>query len=141
MSRCTGHCCRCFYLPINPAELAALVDTEIRHANFAMGSPETPHQVRALILAREWEGRALYRILDIIQIADMVEYLGWMTPQDRIDGAAGREPGNYYRCKNLQANGDCGIYEDRPMMCRGYPYGRACSYRGCTMNEACSSAS
>ena len=34
--------------------------------------------------------------------------------------------GLYFTCKNLQPNGDCGIYETRPEMCRTYPDGYRC---------------
>lgn len=33
-----------------------------------------------------------------------------------------------YTCRHLQLNGDCGIYEDRPAMCRDYPYGQVCEF-------------
>lgn len=39
-----------------------------------------------------------------------------------------------YTCKELQPNGDCGIYAERPHMCRDYPYGRPCEQPACTMN-------
>lgn len=40
--------------------------------------------------------------------------------------------GAYYDCRNLQANGDCGIYARRPAMCRAFPNGQPCDKRGCT---------
>lgn len=47
--------------------------------------------------------------------------------------------GAFYTCKNLLTNGDCGIYETRPKMCREYPhYGRAgalCRYSTCTWSR------
>lgn len=30
----------------------------------------------------------------------------------------------------------CAIYEQRPRMCRDYPYDKPCQYEGCTWNEA-----
>lgn len=38
-----------------------------------------------------------------------------------------------YRCKALLANGDCGVYEERPEMCRRYPDGGECRVAGCTL--------
>lgn len=35
-----------------------------------------------------------------------------------------------YTCKHLEAGGLCGIYEQRPKMCREYPYGGACDHCG-----------
>lgn len=37
-----------------------------------------------------------------------------------------------YTCRHLLTSGDCGIYETRPVMCRDFPYGRACPH-----GEAC----
>src|SRR3990167_5464451 len=34
-----------------------------------------------------------------------------------------------FTCKNLQKNGDCGIYETRPQMCRDFPGPSPCPYR------------
>jgi len=42
----------------------------------------------------------------------------------------------YYTCRHLKKNGDCGIYEFRPDMCREFPYGRTCQIPECTWDEA-----
>lgn len=34
-------------------------------------------------------------------------------------------------CLHVKANGDCGIYETRPEMCRKYPNGKPCITKGC----------
>lgn len=44
-------------------------------------------------------------------------------------------PGPTYTCKHHQTNGDCGIYQDRPSMCRNFPYGRPCESASCEMKE------
>jgi len=36
-----------------------------------------------------------------------------------------------FTCKHLGKNGDCGIYEIRPQMCRDFPGPNSCSYRNC----------
>lgn len=36
-----------------------------------------------------------------------------------------------FTCKHLGANGDCGIYETRPKMCRDFPGPDPCKYRNC----------
>jgi uncharacterized protein len=44
--------------------------------------------------------------------------------------------GWWYTCRHLQPNGDCGIYESRPLMCSDYPYnGGKCEFEGCTWDE------
>lgn len=56
------------------------------------------------------------------QIADMLIPLG-----ARDDG---RE---MFTCRHHDTEtGDCRIYEDRPRMCRDYPYGRSCEHSECT---------
>ena len=37
-----------------------------------------------------------------------------------------------WSCRHLQAGGDCGVYEQRPAMCRAYGAG-GCSRAGCTL--------
>jgi Fe-S-cluster containining protein len=46
-------------------------------------------------------------------------------------------PGFWYTCKNLdQESGLCKIYDDRPEMCREYPYGYECVH----CHSACGTA-
>lgn len=68
------------------------------------------------------------------QIVAMVRHLGqFKTPP--INRAHPVEQdhggGHWYTCANLTEEGLCGIYEDRPRMCRGYPYGASCNYAKC----------
>ena len=42
-----------------------------------------------------------------------------------------------FTCRNLQPNGDCGVYEARPAMCRDFPYDRRCGVPGCTWASRC----
>jgi Fe-S-cluster containining protein len=60
------------------------------------------------------------------QLVDMLIPLG--TAPDR----AGKDR-EYFTCRHHDAvTGDCGIYADRPRMCRDYPYGNACEHSECT---------
>jgi Fe-S-cluster containining protein len=45
----------------------------------------------------------------------------------------GRGEGHFYGCRHVKLNGDCGIYETRPEMCRRYPNGDLCEFEDCTM--------
>jgi Fe-S-cluster containining protein len=64
----------------------------------------------------------------LIQVADMLIFL-------RSDYLAhGMKTGvlvHHYTCKNFDGL-NCRIYEQRPKMCSGYPYGNACRYSKCT---------
>lgn len=40
----------------------------------------------------------------------------------------------YCTCRHFDGR-DCTAYESRPPMCKDYPYGRSCTYDGCTLKE------
>ena len=40
-----------------------------------------------------------------------------------------------YTCRHYKAL-NCSIYETRPDMCRGYPYGSRCGNPGCTLDQS-----
>jgi len=62
------------------------------------------------------------------KIADMLVPLGEEVRGGRLQ--------TVYTCKHHDAaSGDCTIYDDRPRMCRDYPYRRACEHAECTMRE------
>lgn len=153
--RCIGHCCRKFYLPYTPAELVESYAYDIAATNYQMAKEafdrrpkkkQTRKAKRRLAkkhpkvvtpdLQLKPDAFGHYGKMEIRQIADMVVYLGWLPEQpDLIPVAAiGRGPGkmsNFYTCRNLKPNGDCGIYDTRPRMCRDYPYGSPCRYTDC----------
>lgn len=63
------------------------------------------------------------RYIDGKQLAHMLEYQGENDKEGFYD----------YTCKNWDSNtGDCMDYENRPDMCRAYPYGRQCTQKICT---------
>jgi Fe-S-cluster containining protein len=113
--RCTGDCCRVFYLPFSPEELQ--------------------ENLRASRAGESQDANGHFIGQDIETVANMVIHLGAFDRNPvtlaKIDGLA-----NYYTCKHLQPNGDCGIYENRPRVCSGYPYGNHCNYPGCTWKDA-----
>lgn len=67
-------------------------------------------------------------------IADMAVYLGTGTHDLKTGEFVKQENSGWhvYGCRHLQGNGDCGIYENRPFMCRDYPYGHPCKFENCT---------
>ena len=114
--KCGGACCRSFDLPYSPEELQRAADTMRR-----LGTPDHP----------DWP-IDVKPLTDIEQIADMLIYLGEFaaSPQPMIGSGSGKAC-HYYTCKNLQSDGLCGIYADRPGMCRFYPYEGKCHYAEC----------
>lgn len=125
-SRCTGHCCTALYLPFSP------------------------EQLRDSYERWRWSGTPLYKggltpestsiYTDIYLVAPMLTYLGFLkkTPLKSVnptdDELLGKSVGgHYYSCKHFDHKKKiCTIYEIRPQMCQGYPYGRKCNYAGCT---------
>jgi len=107
--RCTGHCCRRFPLS------ASLEEIREDLARVARGEPHRYGTPR-----------------DAAFILDMV------VPLERSavpDGHVG-EPRQYYTCRHLLATGDCGVYEQRPLMCSDYPYeGGRCHHPECTWDD------
>lgn len=100
--RCAGDCCRRFSLPFSPRELRRRAD----------------------------------KLVDGEQVRDMVIYLGRQRPgKMHIDWPEkhAKDKRHYYTCKNLSADGtSCTIYETRPQVCRSFPNGTQCPYKGCT---------
>jgi len=107
--RCRGHCCLCFALSIPYDELKKSISGE---------------------------SKTIYK--DGEQILDMLIPLGAMNGKEiterfgissaEIDSVT--EPKERFTCRHLQENGDCGIYETRPWMCRSYP-SLKCEYNEC----------
>jgi Fe-S-cluster containining protein len=110
MSRCTGHCCKKFYLPYEPDELV-----EFRKRN---------------------EGGTIKLAQDNVKVCDMVIPLGPLNGKDvNGDPYKGLVNGYYYTCKNYK-DGNCSIYETRPYVCSDYPYeGHTCKYKACTWDK------
>lgn len=129
--RCTGHCCEMFILPYSPGDIWAM------YRRWSVGG-----DAGALLMN---DAEQLPNPQDIHLIAPMVEYLGafdeppmkHIIPGDRqLLGKKLDPPGHYYRCKLFdQKKRTCTIYEFRPVMCRGYPYGKPCNYAACTWKE------
>ena len=88
MSRCTGHCCKNFCIP-----LEVLTDP---NKNASDGD-----FIREMLILKE---------------ESEVEGKWWAT------------------CKHFDGH-DCTVYDQRPSMCREYPYGKKCTFDGCTSDE------
>ncbi len=125
--RCTGDCCREFWLPFSPDELREAYELVKASAGRRQLMLREPDQ-------KSWRTGILE---DIELIFPMVVYLGekraplGMNPMDHELVHGDLPFGHYYRCKHLVGD-DCTIYDHRPGMCHRYPYGRKCNYVGCT---------
>lgn len=115
---CGGHCCRWFHLPLCPEDLEAHGDAELEVA---------------ADWSKDWPFHTRYRE-DVRLVAGMAIPLRPVQP----DQPAGPW---WYACKNLDGRGLCRIYEDRPRLCRGYPYGQRCEHPACRLPMASLSVS
>ena len=123
--RCTGHCCRNLTIPISPEEL--LASYQRWHGE---------GKVQVFKSTNTKDTGPVY--VDIHLLAPMLEYLGkstkpYKTVNPTDEQLLGTEPERHrYRCKMLDREGNCSIYEIRPAMCRDYPYAGDCLYAQCT---------
>lgn len=67
-----------------------------------------------------WKKGEPTTIPQIETIAEMVMPLGTFRGQE------------LFTCKHLSKEGNCGIYESRPPMCRDFPGPHPCPYRNCS---------
>jgi len=104
--RCTGHCCRDFHVGAHSYD-------ELRRAYVARKLGRSDFE-------RD-DGTRMPHLADILTLFPML-----------IPNAEDR----HYHCAHIRPDGDCAIYESRPQMCRDYPYGRRCTFAGCTWDEA-----
>lgn len=113
--RCTGHCCRAFFLPYSYEQL---------QAKKADGS----------LRARDEQVPDM--VIPLGQYENLPVELKAIVPP----GSDSND--HYYTCKNYDtATGNCKVYETRPHMCSDYPYGSSCKYMGCTRKTECDRAS
>ena len=116
--RCKGHCCKLFFLNYSPEELWTAYGEWV-----ALQEDKRPG------------GRIINR--EIYLVAPMVRLEEVFKPGETDPmGVVCKKTSYFYSCAHQNDNGDCGIYQHRPVMCVNYPYGKRCVYDGCTYEEA-----
>jgi len=132
LRRCTGHCCTCFTL--GGALTYEDLQTLARRARQMKKGYHYKKPFKASNGYRFWGS-----VIDIQIVADMVIMLGFFEYPDNPPPIASKyfEVENvglnvpYFTCRHFTGNA-CGIYADRPHVCRDFPGGRVCPYDGCT---------
>jgi Fe-S-cluster containining protein len=114
-NRCSGDCCKRFYLPFSPDQLKTMAETG-----------DHPHNKE-----------------EIVFVADMVIPIeAAKDAKEGVDGGPPPQTGHYYTCRHHDAaTGNCTTYETRPRVCRDFPfygagYRNRCRYKTCTWEEA-----
>lgn len=117
---CIGSCCERFVLDLSIHKLKK--------------SYEKWYQCKGNFIYR---GKEVSIVKDIHLIYPMVIPLDGGKKMD-FDPATGEKSSGcyHYSCKHYNNKEKmCTIYDTRPEMCRGYPYGNACRYKGCSFKN------
>lgn len=119
--RCTGHCCRRFSLPI-PWMKVKMIKKAI-----ARGIQDIPtgKPFRTWNIASEDFQKTMDMLIPLGEFREEVQF------QRGHRSRKNEERQYHYTCRHYDGR-NCTIYESRPAMCRNYPDGRKCQYRGCT---------
>jgi Fe-S-cluster containining protein len=133
--RCTGHCCRAFSIPYAPEDLhnlQRLGTSDKERLQIADMVIYLGHFYSNPVLrtrGESWTEKALQMARnDKVKLPEMEMESGEYIPRGRpFDDRM-----HWYACRHVQLNGDCGIYDRRPNMCRVYPNGARCSFAECT---------
>lgn len=109
--RCTGKCCEMFVLT---------------------GIGETPDEICEYLRIRSIDGPAIAAMLVPLHKIER----GAQLPDGSIAQETPVGGGWVFTCAHFDAQGrTCGIYAQRPNMCRDYPYGRACGHSDCAWDN------
>lgn len=143
--RCTGHCCREFPLPFDPATLKWMARKARRSQ--AAGQKTIGSMGPISNLPASCGGRAVRRqypsdmsVEQLLKVTDMVVFrrFGPVSEErrktlhvDQIRPESMNKPMSYYTCRHFDG-ANCTNYDDRPTMCSKYPYGSACENKACT---------
>ncbi len=113
--RCTGHCCRTLQICWSPGQL--------KEAYLAKLADD---------FGFTYEGVWTFEIADILTMYPMLTNVGRAKAGDVVEGRVIQHDCYLYTCLHHMPCGDCAIYQQRPGMCSGFPYGDTCPYPGCT---------
>ncbi len=120
---CVGTCCERISIPYHPKELRAAYDAWYN---------KEKHYVDD-----EGEEQPIPRHIHLVY--PMLKFLGYskIHPASAKELEFVEEIGTQafpvYSCKHLTKDKLCSIYEIRPDVCRTYPDGTVCKFKGCTL--------
>jgi Fe-S-cluster containining protein len=123
MNRCTGACCKEFYLPRGPAQFAAEALGFFLLAEFGNPRDRQPNADHAEELSK------------IAQLAVPTREIGKGDTMPSGKAYAHEDRVQLYTCRWFDGT-NCTVYETRPSMCRRYPYGSKCEHDTCSWDAA-----
>lgn len=118
--RCSGNCCREFSLPFTPAELAAKAFWAFALGEGPLGDPIT-----------------YLHGIELSKIAQLAVFVRMCKPGDPNPAGSPNTTGaNHpvYTCRHFDG-ANCTVYNERPNMCRDYPYGQPCEHSSCSWDK------
>lgn len=133
---CGGACCRRFILRASPDEIK-----EEYEAWLCLGQPGTL-KVHRKSSSRANNGLGTFSnseeylavSADIHLVYPMLIHLGYCDWEPCRPGVKTKERSHHYTCKHFDSKeARCTIYEHRPLMCKNYPNGHACLFKGCKL--------
>lgn len=116
---CDGRCCSLFTFSV---DLKVIAD---RYADPAHPGTTTGDDLKLLELLKP---------ITVEEAKERAEQFGVEGSYKRALDSNKVQPNGYYTCRAWDEDtGLCTVYDDRPLMCRGYPYGdgQVCSH-GCS---------
>lgn len=114
-TRCSGLCCKAFTIGV-PAMFPEELEEALKIWNNGGGA--------------DAKGRVFDPKENLPLIVEMVIPLGRFK-WNPYSGKPYYEWTVLYTCKYHQEDGNCGIYDKRPLMCRRYPNMGVCEYQDC----------
>lgn len=128
--RCRGDCCRAFTICVNT--VGSVSPALLKRMGEAWGEYISADPDQQDDVLERWKDNLVPMSHDSDIVADMVVFLGEFTHHPVVGSLVDEgRPAHFYSCKNLQPNGDCGIYEDRPKLCRDFGRFEPCPYPTC----------
>jgi Fe-S-cluster containining protein len=127
--RCSGHCCKCVTIRMSPEDLRVAAEDakkkglkteELQLYEILIPLGDFPSNPLMKLWGESWSEKAL-------KMGTTAEH------RVRAKKNTGYQQ-HFYTCRHIQMNGDCGIYETRPQMCRTYPNGKLCDFEECTLS-------
>lgn len=116
MSACTGKCCAVFNWQASLEEMAERVEKWRSHPNTSQQMHDDV-MISAMLIPLTAE--------EAVERAEQFD----VTPPEGMTLESWAALGKTYTCKHWNPiTMLCGAYEDRPMMCRDYPYDKPCQH-------------
>jgi Fe-S-cluster containining protein len=123
-TRCSGDCCRSFHLKgYSRSELQHRAFKQLDNAEELAAMPDVRDETKQ---------KAMAEAIEVAKVAAMIRPFVGESPSHA--GVWRHEKDHFFTCVHFDGT-NCTNYEERPNICRDYPYGNACEQPTCTWKE------